>query len=135
MKITPEKITKLEPNQVFVFGSNNKGIHGRGAAYDAHKKFKYPWGQGEGLNDPPTCYGLPTKNKPNETLSLDQIEIKVNRFIKVAKENPELTFLVTPVGCGLAGYKTKEIAPMFRECLNMENVSLPESFYDYLVNH
>ena len=134
IKITPDKITKLEPNQIFVFGSNNKGIHGRGAAYDANRKFGYPWGLGEGLNNPPTCYGLPTKNKPSETLSLAQIELKVNRFINVAKAHPELEFLVTPIGCGLAGYKTKEIAPLFRECLDMDNVCLPKSFYELLVN-
>jgi hypothetical protein len=134
MKFTPEKINKLEANEVFVFGSNNKGIHGKGAAYDANKKFKYPWGLSEGLNNPPTCYALPTKSDTINILTLDQIQINVNRFIKVVKENPHITFLITPIGCGLAGFKPKDIAPMFRECMDLENVTLPKSFYDYLIN-
>jgi hypothetical protein len=132
MKYTPETITKLEPGQIFVFGSNTAGIHGKGAAYMAHKKFGYPWGLGEGLNAPATCYAIPTKKTPYITLSLIQIAEKVNTFITVAQENLQLQFLVTPIGCGLAGYAASDIAPMFSQCIYMENIILPKNFLEAL---
>lgn len=127
-KITPNKITKLEPNQIFVFGSNLAGRHGRGAALDALRKFGAKNGQGLGLMG--QSYGIATKTGTLKVMSLRQIETQIERFVKFAKDNPELEFLVTPIGCGLAGYKSKEIAPLFKEVPN--NVSLPESFWKYI---
>jgi hypothetical protein len=98
---------------IFVFGSNLAGIHGAGAARDAYMEFDAEWGVGEGLTG--ECYALPTKDRNIETLPLDLIEVSVQKFLCFAEENPELRFLVTPVGTGLAGYTREEIAPMFAD--------------------
>jgi hypothetical protein len=100
-------------NQVFVFGSNLAGIHGAGAAYDAFKKWGAVRGQGYGLQG--NSFAIPTKGKELEILDLKDIENYVSMFIRFANERPELEFLVTRVGCGLAGYKDGDIAPMFKE--------------------
>lgn len=121
---TPEKVTTLLPNQIFVFGSNYAGRHGRGAAKVAVNKFGARYGQGTGLMG--QSYGIATKGRKLEILSLLQIQVQVEKFLRFAKEHPELEFLVTRIGCGLAGYKDKEIAPFFRGYT--PNVILPESF-------
>ena len=104
-------ITELPDNTIIVFGSNLAGIHGAGAARQAHQQFGAEWGVGEG----PTgrCYALPTKDEKIHTLPLDKIQGHVLWFIGYAAEHPELEFLVTPIGCGLAGYSPKQIGPMF----------------------
>ena len=127
-RITPENIVTLEPNQIFVFGSNTQGRHGKGAAKTALNKFGAKWGCGDGLQG--RSYGISTKDHRLKTLSLDRIQSKVRRFIRFATEHPELHFLVTAIGCGLAGYKPEDIAPMFKDA--PENVSLPQSFWDSL---
>lgn len=126
-RVTPEHITHLDPNQVFVFGSSARGAHGKGAALTAKRKFGARIGQGDGLQG--HSYGISTKDCNICTLPLDRIADKVARFIRFAAEHPELTFLVTPIGCGLAGYKPSQIAPMFRDTCAMENVWLPECFW------
>lgn len=113
---TPENITKLRPKEIFVFGSNYPGgRHGKGAAKFAMQKFGAVYGVAEGLTG--KCYALPTvcaeKTGPLSKMPLEQISIHVGRFIKCAQEHPELTFLLTQVGCGLAGYQVEDIAPMF----------------------
>jgi len=110
VKNTPEYITYLEPNQVFVFGSNLRGRHGAGAAKQA-LKFGARMGQGRGFCG--QTYAIPTKGRNMEVLPLWRIERAVSRFLDYAWRHPELEFLVTRVGCGLAGYKDKDIAPMF----------------------
>ena len=117
-------ITELKDNEVFVFGSNEAGIHGAGAARQAYEDFGAEWGVGEG----PTgdCYALPTKDERIETRDLAGIKTSVDRFLKYAAAHPEQTFLVTAIGCGLAGYKPAQIAPMFNG--HGENVILPEEF-------
>jgi hypothetical protein len=120
---TPEHITELKPNEIFVFGSNRAGRHGRGAAKDA-LKFGAKHGVGEGICG--KTYGIATKDRDLNVLSLREIEINVARFIRTAKAWPGLTFLVTPIGCGLAGYSPKDIAPMFVGA--PANVVLPASF-------
>jgi hypothetical protein len=126
MRYTPEIIDHLEPNEVFVFGSNLAGIHGAGAAKDA-LKFGAVKMQGEGHFG--QTYALPTKSYNYKiTLSLDQIAGHVSKFIEYAISHPQLTFLVTPIGCGLAGYSPNEIAPLFREVVRNDNIILPISF-------
>lgn len=121
LRYTPEKITSLEPHQVFVFGSNAEGQHIGGAAKLAYERFGAVWGQGEGLQG--HSYALPTMN-----LSLAEIESHVEAFERCASEHPELEFLVTKVGCGIAGFKEREIAPLFVSSAYLHNVTFPESF-------
>ena len=120
---TPPKIYSLEPNQIFVFGSNLAGRHGRGAAKDA-LKFGAVHGKGSGLHG--QTYAIPTKDRNIKTLPLPHIQGSVDVFIGFASACPNLQFLVTEIGCGLAGYKPEQIAPMFANAPG--NVVLPESF-------
>jgi hypothetical protein len=117
-------IASLNKNQVFVFGSNLAGIHGAGAAKTARFKFGAKLGVGEGLTG--QSYALPTKDRSIRTMSLEKINEHVMRFLKFASDNPSKEFLVTCIGCGLAGYKHSQIAPMFKE--RTSNVRLPEEF-------
>lgn len=100
------------PSEIFVFGSNLAGRHGKGAALTARQDYAAVYGCGSG----PTgyAYAIPTKDGRLRTLSLPVIQSLVRGFLAYAKANPELTFKVTRVGCGLAGYKNEQIAPMFR---------------------
>lgn len=109
---------------VFVFGSNLAGRHGKGAALFACEHHRAIYGQGVGLQD--NSYAIPTKDEQIRTLPLDRIKPYVDDFIAYAKEHPELTFQVTPIGCGLAGYKPRQIAPMFADTSN--NCLLPPEF-------
>ena len=113
---TPEQISELKADEVFVFGSNLEGMHGGGAAFAAWKKFGAVMGCGVGLRG--QSYAIPTMQGGVET-----IEPYVTSFIAFAKEHPELFFYVTRIGCGIAGFRDKEIAPLFSEA-----VGLPESF-------
>jgi hypothetical protein len=126
MNPSPEKIEHLEPNEVFVFGSNLAGRHGRGAAKIAQARFGARPGHGLGLSG--QSYGIATKGRSLRVLSLERIRGQVYKFIRFAVAHPELTFLVTPIGCGLAGYKPKDIAPMFMDCILPDNIRLPKSF-------
>lgn len=120
-----EKIIPRLPHQVFVFGSNRAGRHRLGAARDA-VQFGARYGQGEGLMG--QTYGIPTKDENIQTLPLSEIQIHVRRFIDFANQHPELEFLVSPIGTGLAGYTHLQIAPLFREALGKSNIKLPEPF-------
>lgn len=124
-------VTQLNANEIFVFGSNEAGRHGKGAAKLA-KKWGATSGVGEGLQG--NTYAIPTKNTKIQTLSKEKINKHVQRFISFAKERPDLNFLVTEIGCGLAGYTAKDIAPLFYDCQDMENVYLPLSFWNILLN-
>lgn len=110
--------------KIFVFGSNLAGRHGAGAALFARKKCGAIYGQGEGLQG--QSYGIPTKDENIQTLSLTEIAFHVDRFKKFATEHPEFEFEITPIGCGLAGYKPRDIAPMFLGAPN--NCILPDEF-------
>ncbi|MBR4917845.1 MAG: hypothetical protein IKZ52_01335 [Bacteroidales bacterium] len=120
-RTTPEFITELKPNEIFVFGSNLQGMHGGGAARIAYQKFGAIMGQGVGLQG--QSYGIPTMQGGVET-----IRPYVDEFITFAKEHPELTFLVTRIGCGIAGFTDDEIAPLFTGAHGMENIVLPEGW-------
>jgi hypothetical protein len=97
--------------EIFVFGSNLRGVHGAGAAKHALQHHGAVWGNGIGIQG--NSYAIPTKSMQITTLPLNQIQVFVNEFIDYAKAHPELIFKVTRIGCGLAGYKDEDIAPMF----------------------
>ena len=118
---TPEFITELQPNEIFVFGSNLRGMHGGGAALIAYRKFGAIMGQGVGLQG--QSYGIPTMQGGVET-----IRPYVDGFIEFAKEHQELTFLVTRIGCGIAGFTDEEIAPLFEKAHDVENIVLPSGW-------
>ena len=118
---TPDWITELKPDEVFVFGSNLAGMHGGGAARVAVQRFGAVMGQGVGLQG--QSYAIPTMQGGVET-----IKPYVDEFIEFAKAHPELFFYVTRIGCGIAGFRDDEIAPLFAEAVGVENICLPESF-------
>lgn len=118
---TPERITELKADEVFVFGSNLAGMHGGGAAYVAFQKFGAVMGCGVGLRG--QSYAIPTMQGGVET-----IKPYVDEFIAYAKSHPELFFYVTRIGCGIAGFRDREIAPLFTTAREVENICLPKSF-------
>ena len=113
---------------IFVFGSNQAGRHGKGAALHAKQYHGAIYGKGEGIQG--RSYGIPTRDHNIKTLTLEQIQKHINTFLIFAKNNPQMTFNVTRIGCGLAGYTDNEIAPFFKYKTN--NVILPESFNNVL---
>ena len=118
---TPDWIDTLQPNEIFVFGSNLEGMHGGGAAWTAYKKFGAIWGCGNGIQG--QSYGIPTMHGgPKE------IQPYVTEFIRYAKEHPDKKFLVTLIGCGVAGFTPTEIAPLFKDAIDVENIILPKEF-------
>lgn len=124
-RITSNRITELQPGEIFVFGSNLAGEHGGGAALLAWRKWGAIWGQGAGLQG--QTYGIPTMHG-----GPDAIKPYVDEFIYFAKEHSEVTFLVTEIGCGIAGFKPSEIAPLFRDSVDIPNIYLPQRFWDEL---
>ena len=130
MRITPNNITELKDNEIFVFGSNESGRHGKGAAKTA-LGWGAKWGQGTGIQG--KTYGIPTKDHSvRVVLPVSKIQTYVNEFIEFAKERQDLIFLVTEIGCGLAGYKPKDIAPLFQETKDIENIYLPQRFLRFI---
>lgn len=129
MKITPENITELKENEIFVFGSNLAGRHGKGAALLAKQKFGARYGQGVGLQG--KSWAIPTKDNRLYVLSLVKINKYVKELLEFANYCIHKEFLVTEIGCGLAGYSPKDIAPLFLVNDMPANVSLPKRFLDY----
>ena len=127
-EFTPERITELKPNEIFVFGSNLAGAHSGGAAGIAYKRFGAILGQGVGLQG--RSYAIPTMLGGVET-----IKPYVDGFIRFAKRHPELKFLVTKIGCGIAGFTIDEIAPLFKDAIGVENVILPKGFVEVIQQH
>lgn len=126
-RFTPEYVGQLKENEIFVFGSNLAGIHAGGAANTAYRLFGAKWGVGEGLQG--RSYALPTMQG-----SLERIAPYVDKFIDFAASRSDLTFLVTPVGTGIAGYSAADMGPLFERALDMENVILPRSFAAAIVS-
>ena len=122
-RYTPDGISELKENEIFVFGSNLEGSHGGGAARLAYNRFGAVWGLGTGIQG--QTYAIPTMQGGVET-----IKPYVDEFIRFAKENDGLTFLVTRIGCGIAGFRDDEIAPLFENALELENVILPKEFVE-----
>jgi hypothetical protein len=122
-RTSPKWINALQKDEIFVFGSNSAGFHSGGAARQA-MKWGAVWGQGASLQGQtyaiPTMFGTVAEIKPH-----------VDEFLTFAKAHPELKFLVTEIGCGIAGFTPSDIAPLFQPALdeNMENVYLPERFF------
>lgn len=130
MRTTPSDITSLPTDTVFVFGSNLSGRHGKGAAKQA-LGWGAKWGQASGLQG--RTYGIPTKDASiRRTLSVSEIKPFVDEFILFAASNPHLVFYVTEIGCGLAGYKPKDIAPLFVNAVDVQNIYLPSRFWHKL---
>ncbi|TWV12671.1 hypothetical protein FQ707_08745 [Bacteroidaceae bacterium HV4-6-C5C] len=124
-RISPNHITALSSNEIFVFGSNLAGSHGGGAALLAWKKWGAIWGQAAGLQG--QTYGIPTMHGGPQA-----IQPYVETFIDFAKKHQELTFLVTEIGCGIAGFTPQEIAPLFKNAINISNIYLPKRFWEVL---
>ena len=122
---TPDFITQLKENEIFVFGSNLHGMHGGGAARTAHQQFGAEWGVGVG----PTgkCYAIPTMHG-----GIDTIKPYVDDFITYAKEHTNQHFLVTRIGCGIAGFTDEQMAPLFKDLQELDNVSIPKQWADIL---
>ena len=125
-RTSSSNITALQPGEIFVFGSNLEGQHGGGAALLAYRKWGAVWGQGVGLQG--RTYGIPTMQGGVETIAP-----YVDEFIRFAQEHPKLIFLVTEIGCGIAGFRPEEIAPLFKEAVKVENIHLPQRFWDVLI--
>lgn len=121
IRITPSLITLLKDNEIFVFGCRRSGRHWEGAAAYALEHFGAIFGQGNGRQG--QSYAI-------ATAGVDLIEIKksVYEFIDYAKAHPKLKFLVTPIGCGLGGWRPENIAPLFRDAIGIENIWLPVEF-------
>ncbi len=127
-RVTPEFIDTLKPGEVFVFGSNLAGMHAGGAARTAERKFGAVMGQGVGLQG--QSYAIPTMQGGVETIAP-----YVDEFIRFADQHPDLTFLVTPIGCGIAGFTARDIAPLFTRAISLPNVHLPLDFWKELVQY
>ena len=123
-RISSSRITHLALNEIFVFGSNLQGAHGGGTARMAYEHFGAVWGKGVGLFG--QSYAIPTMQGGVET-----IKPYVDDFLRFAIEHRELDFLVTEIGCGIAGFTPQEVAPLFFKAIecDVRNVYLPESFY------
>lgn len=122
MEITPDTVVTLRADEVFVFGSNAAGQHGGGAARVAHESFGAVWGEGHGHHG--QSYAIDTMS------GLGVLAQEARAFIAFATEHPELRFLLTPVGCGIAGYTPEQVGPLFSGVPG--NVAVPASFVPYL---
>lgn len=123
-RVTPDRIDRLEENEIFVFGSNILGKHAGGASAYAVRRFGAVMGQAEGLQG--QSYAIPTVGDPH------QMAAAIQRFVRFAATHPEMRFLVTPIGCGNAGFTPEQIAPLFAGCIKLENVALPATFWQAL---
>ena len=122
--VTPDFVNTLQPNEIFVFGTDPLGRHTGAAGQYAVDHFGAIIGQGEGLQG--QCYAIPTTCSPQE------VPEHIRQFIRYAEAHPEKKFLITEVGCGGAGFSPDEIAPLFGDCIHLENISLPASFWHVL---
>lgn len=134
---SPDNIDELKDNEIFVFGSNTEGRHGAGAAKYAVDKFGAIYNQSEGLQGQSYAIITTDLNKQyRPSVSIKLIEDQINKFINFAIDNPNMTFLVTEIGCGLAGFTVEQIAPIFKNALllnNINNIRLPKSFVRYII--
>ena len=132
MRFTQENIETLEAGEIFIFGSNLSGCHGAGAA---KKALEFGAVMGKGVGFKGRTYAIPTKDENIRTMPIEAIEPYVKQFIDYASKNQHLTFLVSKIGCGLAGYSPEDIAPLFEDALLYSNIVLPEKFFNILTNN
>ena len=126
-EFTPERIEELRPDEVFVFGSNLNGNHAGGAARLAAEKFGAIEGQAEGLQG--QSYAIPTLDESMQKLPIDTIRKSFEKLYEFANENPDKVFLVTKVGCGIAGFEVEDIATMIKSLGDIPfNIILPMEF-------
>ena len=120
-RITPQIITELSRCEIFVFGSNLEGQHHGGAARTAYENFGAEWGVGDG----PTgrCYAIPTMFK-----DIEDIRPYAEKFIDYAKAHPQNRFLLTRVGCGIAGFNDIDMAQLFQDCMEVPNITHPKEW-------
>lgn len=131
VEFTPDFVESLEPEQVFVFGSNLIGYHSGGASLMAMKNFEAIWGQAEGQQG--QCYAIPVDIRGEAIDNVSSyMKRHIDKFIAYAKQHQEQFFLVPKIGCGAAGFDEEFMALFFKEALNMENISLPKSFVEIL---
>lgn len=128
MEFTQENITKLPYKHCLVFASNESGIHGSGSAETALKHFGAIMCRGFGPMN--RSFAIPTKDWRIRTLPIFTIQFYVDRFIEYAKIHEDITFHVTKIGCGHAGYTPKDIAPLFINAMNLKNIILPKEFWE-----
>lgn len=124
-RYTPDRISDLKENEIFVFGCRRSGRHQEGAAAYALNHFGAIYGQSNGIQG--RAYAIATAG-----VDLTEISESVNKFLEYAKMHSNLHFLVTPIGCGLGGWDVEEIAPLFREAISIENIILPKDFVTYI---
>lgn len=124
-RVTPQYVNDLSENEIFVFGSNLAGAHGGGAARLAYRRWRAVWGQGVGLQG--KCYAIPTMHGGPEA-----IRPYVDEFVAFARSHPDMKFLVTEIGCGIAGFSPSDIAPLFAGAVDVDNIYLPERFWTVL---
>ncbi|MEI0612516.1 hypothetical protein [Brachyspira pilosicoli] len=130
MRVSAKHIDKLEDDEVFVFGSNTEGMHAGGAARMA-MNWGAVYGKAFGLQG--KTFAIPTVDYTRSgKMSVDEIKKYVDEFLDFTIKNKDKKFLVTEIGCGIAGFKVSEIAPLFRKALEYSNVYLPERFINYL---
>lgn len=130
MRVSEKHIDKLEDDEVFVFGSNTEGMHAGGAA-----RMAMNWGTiyGKAFGLQGKTFAIPTVDYTRSgKMSIDEIKKYVDEFLDFTIKNKDKKFLVTEIGCGIAGFKVSEIAPLFRKALEYSNVYLPERFINYL---
>lgn len=123
-RVTPNRIIHLAPGEIFVFGSNAQGLHGGGAARQAYESFGAVWRQGHGLQG--RSYAIDSMS------GLSALQADAQQFCEFARSHPNMRFLVTPIGCGIAGYHPSDVAPYFEDCRDLANVTLPAEFWDVL---
>ena len=123
------------PNDIFVFGSNLAGLHAGGAADCAANHYGAQWGVGHGFTG--RAYAIPTLDFDRRKIPLDILREYVLVFIHTALHYPQMTFHLTPIGCGIAGYSVKEIAPLFEQAVlyDVQNIIYPKQFLDYFATH
>ena len=144
MEITKENIKELKPNEIFVFGSNTEGLHFGGAARVAYDKFGAEWGLSEGLSG--NTYAIPTMSPEGNKVSKRTLQLSFYNFLKMVQSRKDLKFLLTKIGCGIAGWEIKDVAELLSlEIMNFnlnyggfgkhnfpDNLSVPEEFVPYL---
>lgn len=131
-RVTPKQINDLKSNEVFVFGSNLQGVHTKGAGRFAIDKGWADDNQVSGLSKSGKAYAIPTQNNRKD-LTLEEIKKYVDEFLEIADKNQNTTYYVTTLGIGIAGYKTEEIANLFKEAEGIINIYLPKWFWDDII--